>query len=228
MARKHYYKWLVNQEGQPISNADVYVYLAETSLTVVLYTSENGIDVISTTPQLTTNNLGYFEFWIGDANDTYGYDRDQKFKIKWIRDGVEESYIDNISIFDTDIEEVDETDTETTGDSLFKNKLVSNYLARKWDLASEATMTSAILSEDYTITNSDNMDTLFLSGDITVLLPDVSIKRNIKFGKYDSNTTTATISASTPSISGNDYMELTEQYSTLVLESDGDASWYIF
>lgn len=132
MARLHYYKWLTNQEGQPISNANVYIYLAGTISLVTIYTSETGTVTVDTSPQITTNSLGYFEFWIGDSNDVNGYDRTQKFKIKWSRAGVEESYIDNVSLFSTSIDDVDETDTGSSGDSLHKNKLVSNYLAKQW------------------------------------------------------------------------------------------------
>ena len=231
MARLHYYKWLTNQEGQPISNADIYVYLAETEAAITLYTSEIGATTVSTGPQLTTNNLGYFEFWIGDSNDTNGYSRNQKFKVEWIRAGIEEGYIDNISLFDTDIAEVDETDAGNTGTSLHKNKLISNLLAKKWnDSVDSVEVTSSILSADYTITAVDLMETLFLSGAINVTLPDITAKRTIKFAKYDDGT----ISTITPEISGaetiygNATISLSAQYSYVTLETDGADTWFAF
>jgi len=156
MARLHYYKWLTNQEGQPISNADIYVYLAGTTSPITLYTSEIGSTIIGTGPQVTTNSLGYFEFWVGDSGDVNGHNRSQKFKIKWIRTGIEESYIDNISLFDTDISEVDETDIGTTGDSLYKNKLVSNYLSKQWSDSSTYIWAEKGVNND--ITNMTGLD----------------------------------------------------------------------
>ena len=133
--RLHYYKWLTNQEGQPISNADIYIYLAGTTTHAAIYASETSETILDSGAQLSTNALGYFEFWIGDSSIT-GYERNQKFKIRWSRSGVEDSYVDYISLFDTEISVVDETDTGSSGDSILKNKLISNSLANTWSTAS--------------------------------------------------------------------------------------------
>ena len=225
----HYYQWLTNQEGQPISNASIYVYLAGGTNAVTLYTSDSGPTTISDVPQLTTTELGYFEFWIGDANDDHWHSREQKFKIKWIRSGVEEGFIDYVSIVDTDIRECSETDTGTTGDSIYKNKLVSNYLVKKWNDALESVVNSSIKSADYTITDTDSMETLFLSGAINITLPDVTSKRVIKFAKYDSGTiSTITPELTGSTIYGNATVSLSAQYDTLTLETDGVDAWYNF
>lgn len=128
MARVHYYSFLLNEEGQPIQDADVTVYLAGTNTPAVIYKDEFGGETASSAPQITTNSRGFFEFWIGDDGETYGYLKSQKFKIAWSKVGVATGYIDWINIF-ANIIEVDETDSSSTS----KNKTVSNALAYGWE-----------------------------------------------------------------------------------------------
>jgi len=42
MARTHYWNFLLDEEGRPIQNAEVWVYLAGTSTAAELYNSETG------------------------------------------------------------------------------------------------------------------------------------------------------------------------------------------
>jgi hypothetical protein len=95
--RVKYWSYLLNDEGQPIENADIYVYLAGGTNPASIYTSDVGGVVSSTPPQIQTNSDGYFQFWIPDNNEG-GYSRSQKFKIKWIKANVSTGTIDNISI----------------------------------------------------------------------------------------------------------------------------------
>jgi len=107
--RIQYWSFLLNEEGQPIENAEVWVYLAGTTTAADLYSSENG--VYSSSPyQLTFNSEeggsqnivtdanGFFNFWIGDMDETNGYQIDQKFKLKWYKANITEGSIDNITI----------------------------------------------------------------------------------------------------------------------------------
>lgn len=128
MARYHYWQYLVNREGQPINNANISIYEAGTTTDATVYTSEFGSDTVSVSPHLTTNQLGYFEFWIGDPDETSGYELGKKFKIKWDRSGISSGYIDYINIFPA-FEEIDETDNLDSS----KNKLLSNVLAYGWE-----------------------------------------------------------------------------------------------
>ena len=99
MARYHFWQFLINIEGQPIENADIYIYEAGTEIPVIVYTSETGSNTINEAPQLKTNGVGYFSFWVGDYKDTHGYQLTQKFKIAWNKDEVTSGVIDNIDIF---------------------------------------------------------------------------------------------------------------------------------
>ena len=127
MSRFHYWQYLINIEGQPISDANISIYLAGTNTAANVYLDEFGENYASQTPQIITNNLGYFEFFIGDAAEQYGYEKGQKFKLEWEKPGVAFGKIDWIDIF-PHTEEVDETDTNE-----IKDKLISNNLAYLWE-----------------------------------------------------------------------------------------------
>ena len=126
--RYHYWQFLVNQEGQPINLANITVYEAGTNDLVSVYTNEFTGDVVSTAPHAITNGAGFFEFWIGDEEEQFGYPRGTKFKIVWNREGISSGSIDWIDIFPL-LEGVDENDSL----SEYKNKLLSNALAYKWN-----------------------------------------------------------------------------------------------
>ena len=128
MARYHYWQFIVNQEGQPIRNVAVSLYLAGTNIPAFIYRSEFGTDGTNTPPQVYTNKAGYFEFWLGDDTQTEGYPIGQKFKIQWEKENVASGSIDWVDIF-PGFAPVDETDNTST----IKNKLVSNALAYDWD-----------------------------------------------------------------------------------------------
>jgi hypothetical protein len=130
MARKHYWQFLVTDEGNPIENAKITVYIAGTNEVAWVYTAEQGTEGSETSPQITTSLKGYFEFWISDLEDAeHGRDISTKFKIGWVANGVSDGFIDNIDIFSTFINPVDETDSS----SELKNKSLSNFLAWTWE-----------------------------------------------------------------------------------------------
>ena len=127
MARFHWWSFLVNEQGQPIENADVSIYLAGTTDATNIYTEEYAGNPVSSTPQIKTLQNGYFEFWLPDINDPYGYSPGQKFKIYWKKTGLEEGTIDYIDIFPP-VLPVNELDN-----SADRNKSVSNLLAYQWE-----------------------------------------------------------------------------------------------
>jgi len=128
MARKHWWSFLVNEEGQPINNADISIYLAGTSIAATVYLDEFSTESESTVPQVKSNSNGYFEFWLPDPSDADAYDATQKFKIEWDKLGIEYGYIDYIDIYPPMIP-VDESSTDTT-----KDKVINNKLANLWEL----------------------------------------------------------------------------------------------
>jgi hypothetical protein len=113
--RFHYWSFLLDEEGQPIENASIWIYLAGTSTPAELYPSESGNyqtdPLISTFESyedgdesesnieiIKTDEDGFFEFWVGNENETNGYGTEQKFKIKWYKAGIAEGEIDYINI----------------------------------------------------------------------------------------------------------------------------------
>lgn len=125
--RTHYWQYLVNEEGQPVNEADISIYLNGTSTAAWVYSQESGGSATNSSPQVQTNDEGYFEFWVADETESHGYAGTQKFAIEWSKPGViSDGGINDIIIYIAP-DPVDETDTDTT-----KNKLVSNYLANYW------------------------------------------------------------------------------------------------
>jgi hypothetical protein len=98
MARVHFWSHLVDDEGIPIQGANITIYLSESLSPAFVYSSETTTTATNTSPQTTTNSEGFFEFWIGDVSESYGYSIPQKFKITWEKTGVAEGYIDYVDI----------------------------------------------------------------------------------------------------------------------------------
>lgn len=127
MSKYHYWQFLVNQEGQPIQGADISLYLAGTNTPAFVYENEFGSSGTDNPPQVSTNKAGYFEFWLGDDQESNGYPIGQKFKLQWNKEDIASGSIDWIDIY-PGFEPVDTDNTST-----IKNKLVSNYLANGWE-----------------------------------------------------------------------------------------------
>jgi len=138
MSRYHVWAFLVNEAGEPIENAEITIKLAGTEELASVYYDEFGSANSTTTPglsagpQLSTLSNGYYEFWIGDTSETYGYRNDQKFKLEWVRIGVAHGMIDYINVFPLGLQ-TDPVTLTNCVPSLLKNKLISDYLACKWD-----------------------------------------------------------------------------------------------
>ncbi len=128
MARRHYWQFLVTDEGNPIENAEITIYIAGSTDAAYVYLDEIGGTPLNVGPQTVTSRKGYFEFWVADVSEIGGYNFNQKFKLGWRSTGIAEGYIDYIDIFSTSVAEVD----VTSSDGLV-NKAVSNELARGWE-----------------------------------------------------------------------------------------------
>ena len=128
--RVHFWQTLRDDSGGPVGGATISVYLAGTTTPATIYTDEIGGQIVNTAPQLKTNSAGFFEFWIGDDTELYGYDITQKFKIAWDKTGLVSSYIDYVAIVPAPLPS--STTVDETGTSIVKDKLVSNYLAKTW------------------------------------------------------------------------------------------------
>ena len=127
MSRSHYWQYLVNEEGQPVNEANISIFLNGSTVAAWVYLSQSGGSPLNSTPQVQTNDEGFFDFWVADESESHGYVDTQHFDIAWSKPGViTDGGIDDIIIYIAP-DPVDETDTDTV-----KNKLVSNYLANYW------------------------------------------------------------------------------------------------
>jgi len=142
--RVHVWQFLLNEDGEPIEDATIYIYQANSTTPVWYYENRNtglpykSYDVGSGTDSnlklIQTDSKGYFEFYISyDSNDDQAYDPTTQFKISWVKAGIANGTLDDLDLIPNAIP-VDETDTDET-----KNKLVSNYLASRWEATANLT-----------------------------------------------------------------------------------------
>lgn len=94
MARAHFWQYVQNTEGQPVTGAIIALYTDSTLSNVVnLYSNETGT---STIDYVTSNTEGFFEFWVGDLTETNGYSINTKFSLVVFNDTIGTKQIDNI------------------------------------------------------------------------------------------------------------------------------------
>ena len=104
--------------------------------------------------------IGYFEFFIGDSNDTSGYNSDQKFKIAWNKIGISVGFNDYLTILPLGIP-ININNSDETFD-----KVISNNLGRLWNnhMNYEEYYIHGI--EPIDLGNSDNIKNKLVSNDM--------------------------------------------------------------
>jgi hypothetical protein len=126
MARLHYFSFITDSEGTAIPEVQVSIYLAGTSTPANIYKSEFGTSWSNESPQLLTNKVGYFEFWISaDTETEQGYSIGQKFKISWWKEGITSGYIDYVDILPYGLLPVSFDSMDDTFNKLVSNKTLS-------------------------------------------------------------------------------------------------------
>jgi len=133
MARIHYWQYIVNEDGEPVENAIIRFYLADSTTEAEVFLHPTaGTTTTTSVAELKTNSNGFFEVWFGDElENTGGYEASQKFKLTWSKAGIATGVIDKIDIYPT-VFQVDETDNISQNRSV-RNKLISNELAYSWE-----------------------------------------------------------------------------------------------
>lgn len=159
MARVHQWFTILNENGEPLQNANFFVYLAggtttsgDATYAANLFDRESGGTAFQSyrggSDIIQSDTNGFVEFWIADEGEASGYATDQKFKYVWNATGITEKTIDNVDVFPL-VHEVDETDT-----SVAKNKVVSNYLAKSWTEKVDV-FTTVVSAGEWLISASD-------------------------------------------------------------------------
>lgn len=127
MGRKHIWYNLKDEEGQPINEANINLYLTGTATEATIYNSVStsaGLD-----QPVISDSDGFFEFYLGDQFEdlpNIGYSPTQYFDLVWSSPSGS-GIVDGLQLFDLifPVDETDSTDTE-------KNKMLSNELAYKF------------------------------------------------------------------------------------------------
>ena len=88
MARSHQWYYIQSESGVPVDGAEISVYSAGTTTPMYVYLQELGGSATNTIPQVTSNDEGYFEFWIADSSEVDGYVSGSKFSVNWSKPGV--------------------------------------------------------------------------------------------------------------------------------------------
>ena len=135
MARYHYWQYIVDEEGTPLDGVEISFKLSGTETFASIFLNPTtGAITTTENAQLTTDENGFFEFWVGDKWEAEGgYDYTQKFRLQWYKAGIIAGEIDPVDIFPP-LQSVDETGTgQALGEKEKKNKLISNALAYKWN-----------------------------------------------------------------------------------------------
>lgn len=123
MARKHYWQFLQDDEGNPLTNAEVRIYLAGTLTEANIFNHPTlGSSTTSSVYDLRTNSQGFFEVWFGDIFEVNGYISTQKFKVIWTKGSVTDT-IEELTVYDPFF-------PYQSGEDKDRNKTTSNNMGK--------------------------------------------------------------------------------------------------
>lgn len=125
MGRLYYYQYLKDEEGEPIQDAGLNLYLTGTETEATLFSVSISGSSLNQSTWVTDNN-GFFDFYIGDEWDLNGYSANQYFDLEWTSDS-NSGNVEGIQLFPF-MYSVDETDSND-----IKNKLLNNELAYQFE-----------------------------------------------------------------------------------------------
>ena len=79
MARIHFWQYIVNEDGEPVENAVIRFYLADSTTEAEVFLHPTaGTTTITSVADFKTNSDGFFEVWFGDEfENTGGYEASQ-------------------------------------------------------------------------------------------------------------------------------------------------------
>lgn len=100
MSRAHYWQYVLNTEGQPVSGAVISLHTdspATTANQVTLYTTSTGSTTVTSK---TTDDVGFFEFWVADKSEssTNGQNTNISFVLKISRGTGDEQEIEDVHL----------------------------------------------------------------------------------------------------------------------------------
>lgn len=97
--RAHYWQYVLNTEGQPVSGAVVSLYTGTETISenqVILYTTASGS---TTASSITSDNIGFFQFWVADKSEENGQNTNTPFILKISRGTGDIQYLYDIRLY---------------------------------------------------------------------------------------------------------------------------------
>jgi hypothetical protein len=173
MSRIHYWKYIINSEGQVIPDTPLTIEV-QTGGNAFVYLQESGGSPTDTAPQVTSDASGFVEFWVGNINETSGYPPRTKFKLSWTDDdGLVE--IENVDIVPNTAQFTSDTTslwTSAAGGEYYYDMvhgLQNNYpLVQCWNQSTD------LMQEPVRISRISNTTTrIFMDNNTTILTVSV-------------------------------------------------------
>lgn len=101
MSRAHYWQYVLNTEGQPVSGAAISLHTSSPATSankVTLYTTLAGGTTVTS---ITTDSVGFFQFWVADLSEslTNGQNTNKSFVLKVSRGTSDEQEITDIRLY---------------------------------------------------------------------------------------------------------------------------------
>ena len=128
--RIHIWHYILKEDGEPMENADIRLYLSGTTTEANIYLTKNSANYTTCrNSDLKTNNDGYVEFWLAGDWESGGYAFTQLFKLEWYKVGTAPGFIEDYNPWPNTLIW---RDTNSSADKDYRNKFVSNYLVNRW------------------------------------------------------------------------------------------------
>ena len=128
--RIHVWHYVLNEEGQPVEDANIRLHLSNSTTEANIFVTETSSSYTTcSVADIKTNSEGFFEFWLAGNWETGGYDFSQLFRLRWYRPGIKQGYINNYNPWPNILTWVN---TPSGGDVSYRNKFVSNTLVNTW------------------------------------------------------------------------------------------------
>lgn len=128
--RIHIWHYIIKEDGEPMENADIRLYLSGTTTEANIYLTKNSANYTTCrNADLKTNNDGYVEFWLAGDWESGGHAFTQLFKLEWYKAGTAPGYIEDYNPWPNTLIW---RDTNSSADRDYRNKFVSDQLANKW------------------------------------------------------------------------------------------------
>jgi len=157
LSRIHFWHYVLNEEGVPISDVYINLYLNDDPTTEArIYLTETGSSyTTSSVAEIQTDSNGFFEFWLANEWEDGGYPYTQEFRLEWYKAGIAPGVIQNINPWPNAFSW---ENTNIGADVSDKNKFISDFYGNKWWSHVNAVVPSASPHDIYPVDYSSGCD----------------------------------------------------------------------